>query len=513
MGTRSFPVRSTVTGLGRLKVITANFMLLKLLFSLPVRLFSCVLAVFCVNGVLAEKMIARVVNGTSVVGDPPSWMLSLHRAGSDPSDKPGHFCGASLIHPSYAVTAAHCVYGKEGVALAVTAGRRRLSDRGTGVTVGVETVTIHPQYNADTFTNDVAVLKLRTALNRAPVKLFPVGLPSLQILGWGTVYGWGVSDVTAPVQVLTDILQQAQIPIIENSVCSSELGAMFDPSVMMCAGTLSSNESIVDGVDSCQGDSGGPLVANVSQAGSRLVGLVSWGYGCATSYSRGAYTRVEQIAPWVASLVPLPPAPLNNPSVSGIAKEGQTLTCKNALWEGRDIQYDYTWENEKGEALGTGEKLLLSKLPSGSRIRCSVTARAAAGFAAASSGFFTFIDSPGVNSTPTKKDKRKPRIVSASMSCSDVSCGLAIVATDEGDPPSGLARAELTGSVTTRTCATATRKCARRREAMSFVPQLATTGEFRFEFSKIPAGRFSFKIIITDNAGNIRKSSKRFVLR
>ena len=47
-----------------------------------------------------------------------------------------------------------------------------------------------------------------------------------------------------------------------------------------------------DGKDSCQGDSGGPLVA-LENNRYALIGVVSYGYGCASRYP-GVYTRVDR---------------------------------------------------------------------------------------------------------------------------------------------------------------------------------------------------------------------------
>jgi secreted trypsin-like serine protease len=68
--------------------------------------------------------------------------------------------------------------------------------------------------------------------------------------------------------------------------------------VMMCAG-------LVDGgKDSCQGDSGGPLVVKgPRERYDRIVGIVSWGEGCALKGRPGVYTRVSAVHDWVVGQI------------------------------------------------------------------------------------------------------------------------------------------------------------------------------------------------------------------
>ncbi|XP_020805941.1 trypsin alpha-3-like [Drosophila serrata] len=50
----------------------------------------------------------------------------------------------------------------------------------------------------------------------------------------------------------------------------------------------------------CQGDSGGPLVDIKS---GQLIGIVSWGYGCADSNYPGIYADVAFFKDWIVKVV------------------------------------------------------------------------------------------------------------------------------------------------------------------------------------------------------------------
>lgn len=88
-------------------------------------------------------------------------------------------------------------------------------------------------------------------------------------------------------------LRSATVNIVPQSAClRAYLSIATVTSEMICA--VGANP----GKDACQGDSGGPLAYN-----GYLIGLVSWGEGCADVRYPGVYTRVSVYTKWIQEVL------------------------------------------------------------------------------------------------------------------------------------------------------------------------------------------------------------------
>ncbi|XP_065108778.1 trypsin I-P1-like [Paramisgurnus dabryanus] len=236
----------------------------------------------------------KIVGGVEATTGSWPWQASIRVASSD-----RHFCGGSLINKDWVLSAAHCFQGVSSSAsyMSVTLGCQTLSGSNpNAVTKTVSQVITHSGYNANTESNDIALLKLSSSVTFTnyirPVCLAGSGSTidagaMTWITGWGTLHAGDSS--------LPNKLQEVQIPIVSNTACNKAYSGYITNN-MLCAGVTSG------GKDSCQGDSGGPMVYKNDSLWIQS-GIVSFGRSCAQADYPGVYTRVSQYQGWINNYI------------------------------------------------------------------------------------------------------------------------------------------------------------------------------------------------------------------
>ncbi|XP_054738821.1 trypsin beta-like [Anastrepha obliqua] len=248
-------------------------------FVIVLSAFVCVLGAPQPEGLLPQ-LDGRIVGGAATTISSVPWQISLQRSGS-------HSCGGSIYSSTIIITAAHCLQGVSTSILKIRAGSSYWNSG--GVLLQVSAYSNHEGYSSSTMQNDIAVIRLASSLSfSSTIKAIgladtaPADGAAAAVSGWGTTVS---GSAALPTQ-----LRYVNVSVVSLANCSSSSYGYGNAvtETMICAYTA--------GKDSCQGDSGGPMVS-----GGVLVGVVSWGYGCAYANYPGVYSDVAALRSWVVS--------------------------------------------------------------------------------------------------------------------------------------------------------------------------------------------------------------------
>ncbi|XP_050504690.1 venom serine protease-like [Diabrotica virgifera virgifera] len=205
-------------------------------------------------------------------------------------------CGAVILNQRYVMTAAHCPTIVTMDKMSILVGGWDMSQVDSTKEYEVSNYWKHPQYDANTQINDIAIVQSRYliafSLDVGPICLpfiyeqYNFNYQSVTLLGWGQTFYNGPSS---------DILQKVNVQVTNNSYCQKMMPGNQITQAQIC--------TYASGKDACQHDSGGPVIWQDSVS-RRLyaVGVISYGLGCATNRP-AVNTRVTSYLDWIVNII------------------------------------------------------------------------------------------------------------------------------------------------------------------------------------------------------------------
>ncbi|XP_017027010.1 mite allergen Der p 3-like [Drosophila kikkawai] len=221
----------------------------------------------------------RIVNGKRIRCTRARYQCALHYQGS-------FICGCVILSHRWILTAHHCIIGSPED-YSVRAGS--VQQRRGGQLRRVQKIVAHGGYNDFTMNNDIAMMKLKKPLKfnrccrrvRLPRRRRRRRLPRCCLAS-----GWGLASENA--QNVQRYLRGVIVCKVRRRRCvrSYRKAGIKITKHMICYARKNR--------DTCSGDSGGPLVHK-----NILIGITSFGIGCARKRYSGVYTDAGDYVKWI----------------------------------------------------------------------------------------------------------------------------------------------------------------------------------------------------------------------
>jgi secreted trypsin-like serine protease len=294
-------------------------------------------------------------------------------------------CTGTLIAPDRILTAGHCLDNFSPTNFRVhigTAQNPGFTDGG----IAVRGFAVEPRFKESfPFAHrspqnaiaqyDVGVILLAEPVTGVtPVKL---GTRADEKVGeTGSLFGYGLTSVG----FRNTALRTGDMTVISASKCAKAYPKAIIASEL-CAQDLKSKRAPL--VQACPGDSGGPFLTQ----GSVQIGITSWGpevkdAKCGAKPLPGVYMRVSSFASFITDpnpvIEPFPTGDAPYPTVTGVAKVGETLACNAPPLGGNPATLSYAWIfnnkviSRKATATATRDMV-------GHSVGCTLAARNAGG--------------------------------------------------------------------------------------------------------------------------------------